>query len=125
MTANKPTVLYMSDRVFEVLSRRFESKTSKFLFNNSNGEARGYATKSIRKAILRAGIQNCRVHTFRHTHASRLIQNNMSVYEVREILGHSNIQTTMRYAHLEQRQVTSKARDVINRLNGVALKNVG
>jgi len=41
----------------------------------------------------------------------------MSVYEVREILGHSDIKTTMRYAHLESRQVTSKARDVINQLN--------
>ena len=53
----------------------------------------------------------------RHTHASRLIQNGLSVYEVREILGHTDIKTTMRYAHLESKQVTSKARDVINRLN--------
>ena len=41
----------------------------------------------------------------------------MSVYEVREILGHGDIKTTMRYAHLEQKQVTLKARDVINKLN--------
>lgn len=65
----------------------------------------------------RAGLKDCRVHTLRHTSASRLIQNGMSVYEAREILGHSDIKTTMRYAHLELRQVTSKARDVINRLN--------
>jgi integrase len=54
----------------------------------------------------------------------RLIQNGMSVYEVREILGHGDIKTTMRYAHLEQRQVTSKARDVINRLNHSFTKSV-
>lgn len=111
------TVLYMTDRVYDALIQRRATKTSQNLFNNSDGEARGYCTQSIRKAILRAGLQNCRVHTLRHTHASRLIQNGMSVYEVRELLGHSNIQTTMRYAHLESRQVTSKARDVINRLN--------
>lgn len=111
------TVLYMTDRVYEVLINRADNQSSQFVFNNSDGESRGYCTQSIRKAILRAGLQNCRVHTLRHTHASRLIQNGMSVYEVREILGHSDIKTTMRYAHLEQRQVTSKARDVINRLN--------
>lgn len=111
------TVLYMSDRVFEVLSRRFATKASPYLFSNKAGDARGYCTQSIRKAIARAGLKNCRVHTLRHTHASRLIQNGMSVYEVREILGHSDIKTTMRYAHLEQRQVTAKARDVMNRLN--------
>ena len=111
------TVLYMTDRVFEVLSRRVTARNSSYVFNNRDGGSRGYCTQSIRKAILRAGLQNCRVHTLRHTHASRLIQNGMNVYEVREILGHSDIKTTMRYAHLEQRQVTSKARDVINRLN--------
>ena len=111
------TVLYMTDRVHAVLSRRLETKTGPYVFTNRDGKARGYCTQSIRKAILRAGLQNCRVHTLRHTLASRLIQNGMSVYEVREILGHSDLKTTMRYAHLEQRQVTSKARDVINQLN--------
>ena len=111
------TVLYMTDRVFAVLLSRQKTQSNQFVFNNRSGQSRGYCTQSIRKAILRAGLQNCRVHTLRHTLASRLIQNGMSVYEVREILGHSDIKTTMRYAHLEQQQVTSKARDVINRLN--------
>lgn len=111
------TVLYMTDRVFALLSRRHATKNGPHVFTNRKGKARGYSTQSIRKAILRAGIQNCRVHTLRHTLATRLIQNGMSVYEVRDILGHSDIKTTMRYAHLEQRQVTSKARDVINMLN--------
>lgn len=111
------TVLYMTDRVYAVLVRRAENRNLKYVFTNRVGTARGYCTQAIRKAILRAGLQNCRVHTLRHTLASRLIQNGMSVYEVREILGHSDIKTTMRYAHLESRQVTSKARDVINRVN--------
>ncbi|WP_132011044.1 tyrosine-type recombinase/integrase [Camelimonas lactis] len=55
----------------------------------------------------------------RHTHATRLIQNGLSVYEVREVLGHADIKTTMRYAHLEKATVLKKARDVIERLNGV------
>jgi hypothetical protein len=36
---------------------------------------------------------------------------------VKEILGHTDIKTTMRYAHLERRDVSSKARDVIDKLN--------
>ncbi len=111
------TVLFMTDRVFEVLSRRDANKASRYVFCNRNGDARGYSAMSIRKAIQRAGLCDCRIHTLRHTHASRLVQNGMSVYEVKEILGHTDIKTTLRYAHLEQRQVTSKARDVINRLN--------
>ena len=115
------TVLYMTDRVYQILACRLANKSSEYVFNNSKGESRGYCTQSIRKAILRAGLQNCRVHTLRHTLATRLIQNGMSIYEIREILGHSDIKTTMRYAHLEQKQVTLKARDVINRLNQMSV----
>lgn len=110
-------VLYMTDRAFEILARRAENRLGQHVFLNRKGEPRGYVSQSIRKALRNAGLQDCRIHTLRHTHASRLIQNGMSVYEVREVLGHTDIKTTMRYAHLETRQVTSKARDVINRLN--------
>jgi integrase len=111
------TVLYMTDRAYDVLSRRMQTRSGQYVFQSRNGGSRGYASQSIRKALRKADLHDCRIHTLRHTHASRLIQNGMSVYEVREILGHSDIKTTMRYAHLEAKQVTSKARDVINRLN--------
>lgn len=110
-------ILFMTDRVHDVLTRRALTRTCPYVFQNRKGGPRGYVSQSIRKAMRKAGLNDCRIHTLRHTHASRLIQNGMTVYEVREILGHTDIKTTMRYAHLETRQVTSKARDVINRLN--------
>ncbi len=110
-------VLYMTDRVFEILSRRALTRQGQHVFLSRSGGPRGYVSQSIRKALRNAGLRDCRIHTLRHTHASRLIQNGLSVYEVREVLGHTDIKTTMRYAHLETRQVTSKARDVIDRLN--------
>ena len=115
-------ILYMTDRVFEVLRRRAGERLEKrivspYLFVNKAGGPRGYQARGIRKALKNAGLEGVKVHTLRHTHASRLIQNGLSVYEVREVLGHTDIKTTMRYAHLEAKQVTSKARNVINRLN--------
>jgi len=41
----------------------------------------------------------------------------MSIYEVQAILGHTDIKTTMRYAHLEQQQVAVKARDVLEEID--------
>jgi len=41
----------------------------------------------------------------------------MSIYEVQKILGHADIRTTMRYAHLEDAAVNGRARDLINELN--------
>jgi site-specific recombinase XerD len=115
----------MTRRVREVLTRRYQEREGDFVFTNNNGDKRGYATQSIRKAMKRVGLHDVRIHTLRHTLATRLIQNGMTVYEVKAILGHSDIRTTMRYAHLEQRQVATKARDILEGLDqkDVSIKN--
>ena len=111
------SVLYMTDRVHSVLYRRFNDRVTEYVFTNKVGHSRRSLTHIFQRAFKRAGIEGCTAHTLRHTHATRLIQNGLNLYEVKEILGHADIQTTMRYAHIEQAQVTQKARDVINRLN--------
>jgi integrase len=120
---NNESVLYMTDRVHDVLTRRFESRVNQFIFTNKKGLARGSLTKIFKKAFDRAGIEGCSAHTLRHTHATRLIQNGMNLYEVKEILGHSDIKTTMRYAHIEQSKITQRAMNVINKLNISALND--
>jgi integrase len=110
-------VLFMTARVKTVIANRLSWRRGKFLFQNSVGDARGYRVAALRAAFDRAGLHDCSLHTLRHTHATRLIQNGMTLYEVRVILGHSDIRTTMRYAHLEQADVTSRARNLIDGLN--------
>lgn len=111
------SILYMSERTYQVLKKRFDIKTSNFIFENSTGGARNYIPSTLRRTFSRAGLPDCTAHTLRHTHATRLIQNGLNLYEVKEILGHADIKTTMRYAHIEQRTVSIKAREVIDRLN--------
>lgn len=49
----------------------------------------------------RAGLNNLRFHDLRHTYASHLINQGVSLYEVQTLLGHSSLQMTQRYAHLQ------------------------
>jgi integrase len=111
------SILFMTDRVYDILCKRFKNKLNQFVFNNRAGGAKGYTPSTLRKAFKRAGLPDCSAHTLRHTHASRLIQNGLSIYEVKEMLGHADIRTTLRYAHIEQRSISIKAREIINQLN--------
>jgi site-specific recombinase XerD len=52
------------------------------------------------EAVEEAGIEDFTWHCLRHTFASRLVMAGIPIRTVAELLGHGNIQTTMRYAHL-------------------------
>ena len=51
-------------------------------------------------ARTRAGMPEVRVHDLRHSFASLLINSGRSLYEVQKLLGHTQVKTTQRYAHL-------------------------
>lgn len=111
------SVLFITDRLYSILTRRKKSRLNEYIFNNKKGEHRAHCPISIKKAIKRAGLKNVSIHTFRHTAASRWIQNGMSLYEVSQMLGHTTIQMTMRYAHLEQTDISKKACDLLNNIH--------
>lgn len=111
------SVLYMTDRVLEVIRRRFAERSTRYLFNDSKGGCLKYTAAMWQRIFKRAGLEGVSCHTLRHTHATRLIQNGMSIYEVKEVLGHADIKTTMRYSHLERTDITRRAKDLINGLN--------
>ena len=53
-------------------------------------------------ARKKAGLQDVRLHDLRHSFASILINSGRSLYEVQHLLGHTQVKTTERYAHLQQ-----------------------
>lgn len=57
----------------------------------------------------RAGMSDLRMHDLRHSFASFLINAGRSLYEVQSILGHSQLSTTQRYAHLSQKTLVDAA----------------
>jgi integrase len=52
-----------------------------------------------------ADLPNLRIHDLRHSFASFLVNAGRSLYEVQELLGHADIRTTSRYAHLNRERL--------------------
>jgi site-specific recombinase XerD len=51
-------------------------------------------------ARKKAGLSDVRVHDLRHSFASFLVNSGRTLFEVQRILGHTQVKTTQRYAHL-------------------------
>ena len=61
------------------------------------------------RARARAGLPDVRIHDLRHSFASALVNEGMTLYDVKELLGHANMATTTRYAHLSNKRLHTVA----------------
>ena len=76
--------------------------------DRKSGGTRKQISKSFPRAVAETGLnegiddrrQRVTFHTLRHTFASWLVMEGISLYEVKELLGHASLTMTERYAHL-------------------------
>jgi integrase len=57
------SVLYMTDRVVNVLTERYKKRISTYIFTSKQGNARRTLTHVIQRAFKRAGLEGCSAHT--------------------------------------------------------------
>jgi len=78
-----------------------------------SGHSRNRLRTELIKIAQRAGIDDLtKVHTLRHTFASHLMMSGVDLPTVQKLMGHSDIQTTMIYAHLAPDHLA----DAVNKL---------
>jgi integrase len=115
----------LSDRALAILRSLDSIGSSPWVFPSPKNSlkpwnAQSFVNHVFSPALAKAGIQGACWHTLRHTAASRRVMAGVDLVSVKEILGHLDIQTTLRYSHLSPGHL----REAVNRgsLTGTATK---
>ncbi|MEE3343738.1 MAG: tyrosine-type recombinase/integrase [Bacilli bacterium] len=96
--------LYLDNGRRELL----KNKKSDYLFINKNGDviSSRYIRKIIDKVVLKCEVDyHISPHTLRHTFATDLLNAGADLMSVKELLGHSTIDTTSIYTHVSNEQI--------------------
>ena len=99
--------VFMTARVKELFQKMPPGKPDELVFPDRNGKIMRHISKTFNETVdkigLNKGITDSRYkavfHSLRHTHASRLLESGVDIYNVKGLLGHQSIQTTERYTH--------------------------
>lgn len=76
--------------------------------------AEDYLSHIFTEYVRTAGItKRLHFHSLRHTHATWLVQEGAPIYEVQKLLGHSSIEMTQVYSHLQSEQL----HDTVNKIS--------
>jgi integrase len=99
--------------VYDMLHKRKEN--TGYVFKDTSKEPFDDArlNRRLTRVCEEAGLRKITWHIFRHTFASHLAMRGVPLTTVQTLLGHSNITTTMRYAHV----APSTLRHAIDMLN--------
>jgi site-specific recombinase XerD len=77
----------------------------RWLFEGVNGECFSQRGTQwvVSQAVRKAGIiKQVSAHTLRHSYATHLLEQGLDIVTIKELLGHSAIETTMVYLHIAQ-----------------------
>lgn len=103
----KERKFYFSERakvcITDYLNSRVDNKEWLFVserdpYNKFGSSGIGYM---VRETGRRCGIENVHPHRFRRTMATRLVRKGMPIEQVSKLLGHSNLDVTMRYVETD------------------------
>lgn len=98
----------LNDEAFVVLQKWYEQrKDSELVFPSHDGGKMDNISTSWEGLMKNAKIENFRFHDCRHDFASKLVMAGVDLNTVRELLGHSDIKMTLRYAHLAPQKLAA------------------
>ena len=117
--AGKRRAMPMNEPVIQVLGRRALPPATEYVFTSDGRRIlEDVATKKFKHYVRASGINpQLHLHSLRHTFATWLVQDSVSIYEIQKVLGHSNISVTQVYSHLAASELHSAVGKISFALN--------
>ena len=93
--------IHLTDSVKKILCRRIEKFTGDFLFTHQDidGNKPIESLNILHRSVIKKLGFDFRLYDCRHTFATRAIESGVDLLVLASLLGHSNLQMVMRYAH--------------------------
>lgn len=108
-------------KAYEVVKALYDSRKSDvWVFPSRDGAQAFDITRSWRKALSIAGVDNFHFHDLRHTCASYLAMNGATMGVIAEVLGHKDLKMTKRYAHLSDAHIQGAVESMNRKMFGDA-----
>lgn len=86
----------------------YKKRITDYVFSNAIGKRllTDYISKRFKKCLRSAGLdERIHFHSLRHSFASNLAQRGVSLFQIKNLLGHSSITTTEIYSHINNQSL--------------------
>jgi integrase len=107
---------FVNDLIRELYNNRRQNDI--YVFPSMDGKKPFDITRSWKKAVRDADIENFRFHDLRHTTASYLAEHGKSPLELADMLGHKSLQMVKRYSHISDNHRKSVTKEMNNLILG-------
>ena len=105
----------MNEDLKDILRSIPKQPESPYIFRDKNEKSNVSVRGAFKRAKNKAKIKNFHWHDIRHTTASHLAMSGVDLYTIKDLLGHSTLKMTERYAHLSK----THKENAISNLNGL------
>jgi integrase len=100
--SGKDRVIHIRSFIAGIFKACYNNTDGQYVFCNEQKQPYRSINSLFQNIVKKTGLEHFSFHTLRHTAASDMLDMGVDIVTVKEILGHSDLKVTLRYAHSKE-----------------------